>query len=114
MAGPSPGGLTRIRILSAALLLLVSLIACSQAPQSPVTPGNEPSSGADISDPTKRSEQASGVSSGSQAETAVAKSGGRPPVIEKVTLEPASPVTGEQLRASVHAKDLDGKEIRVW
>ena len=106
------GALIRIRILSGALLLCLALLACSQEQPSSSALNRETSKETSVADSASPpAVQASGVSSGARSEPSVTKNIGRPPVVEKVSLEPRSPVTGDQLRATVQATDPAGETI---
>jgi len=108
------GALIRIGILSGVLLLFLALTACSQEQPSSSALKKDMLNETGVSDSANPSAaQASGVSSGSGSESSLTRNAGSPPAIEKVSLEPKSPVTGDQLRATVQATDPAGAALMV-
>lgn len=102
------------RMLTGALLLCLALMACSpQGPASSV-PDKEAANEPSVSGKASLAPgPATDVSSGSPSQSSSPQGGGQPPAIEKVSLEPGSPVTGDQVRAIVQAKGPGGDPIKV-
>ena len=108
------GALKKTRILSGALLLGLALIACSQQQPASSTSKKQSSGEAMVSDKANlQGEPAPGGSSESQSQPSSTDKGGRLPVIEKVSLEPRSPATGDQLRAIVQTTNPGGDQVKV-
>jgi hypothetical protein len=108
------GALKRKRILSGAMLLGLALIACSQQQPASSTSKRQSSEKTMVSDKANLAgEQEPGGSSESQSQPSSPENSGRLPVIEKVSLEPRSPITGDQLRGIVQTGNPGGDQVKV-
>jgi hypothetical protein len=104
----------RTRILSGVLLLGLALIACSQQQPASSALKKQTSEEAMVSDKANLpGEQASQGTSGSPSQPSSTDDGSRLPVIEKVSLEPRSPVTGDQLRGVVQTSNPGRDQARI-
>ncbi len=101
-------------MLSGVLLLCLVLTGCSQQPSAPSALPRQTSEKAVVADRTNvPTEQAEGASAGPESPSSATGSGDNLPVIEKVSLEPGSPVTGDHLQANVQTRGPAGDQAKI-